>query len=193
MADELKLTGVNSKGYGTVAKLVMQDRRISVGAKAIYAYFSSFVGAGDSCFPSWEKICFDLCIARGTLNKYLKELVVFGYIKTEQTKQNGRFAGNVYTISPCTNLPYTKKTATGKTVYGKLDANNNNLNNNSSFNNNRIEYGADKPQTQPRHKYGEYKNVLLSDEELAKLKAEFPDWEERIERLSEYIASTGKK
>ena len=44
-----------------------------------------------------------------------------------------------------------------------------------------------------RHKYGEYKNVLLSDEELAKLKAEFPDWEERIERLSEYIASTGKK
>lgn len=44
-----------------------------------------------------------------------------------------------------------------------------------------------------RHKYGEYKNVLLSDEELAKLKAEFPDWEERIERLSSYIASTGKK
>ena len=44
-----------------------------------------------------------------------------------------------------------------------------------------------------RHKYGEYKNVLLSDEDLAKLKAEFPDWEERIERLSSYIASTGKK
>lgn len=45
-----------------------------------------------------------------------------------------------------------------------------------------------------RHKYGEYKNVLLSDEELTKLKTEFPaDWENRIERLSEYIASTGKK
>lgn len=44
-----------------------------------------------------------------------------------------------------------------------------------------------------RHKYGEYKNVLLSDEDLSKLKAEFPDWEERIERLSSYIASTGKK
>lgn len=44
-----------------------------------------------------------------------------------------------------------------------------------------------------RHKYGEYKNVLLSDEDLAKLKAEFPDWEARIERLSSYIASTGKK
>ena len=43
-----------------------------------------------------------------------------------------------------------------------------------------------------RHKYGEYKNVLLSDEDMDKLKAEFPDWEARIERLSSYIASTGK-
>ena len=44
-----------------------------------------------------------------------------------------------------------------------------------------------------RHKYGEYKNVLLSDEDMEKLKAEFPsDYEERIERLSCYIASTGK-
>jgi hypothetical protein len=45
-----------------------------------------------------------------------------------------------------------------------------------------------------RHKYGEYKNVLLSDEDLEKLKAEFPtDWEARIEKLSAYMESTGKK
>ena len=45
-----------------------------------------------------------------------------------------------------------------------------------------------------RHKYGEYDNVLLSDSDLEKLKNEFPaDYEERIERLSCYIASTGKK
>lgn len=44
-----------------------------------------------------------------------------------------------------------------------------------------------------RHKYGAYKNVLLSDDDLEKLKSEFPkDWERRIERLSEYIASSGK-
>lgn len=51
---------------------------------------------------------------------------------------------------------------------------------------------VDKPQKQTRHKYGLYNNVLLSDSDLDKLKAEFPDWEQRIERLSEYIASTGK-
>ena len=54
-----------------------------------------------------------------------------------------------------------------------------------------IESVADKPPT--RHKYGAYKNVLFTDEEYAKLQAEYPtDYSERIERLSEYIASTGK-
>ena len=44
-----------------------------------------------------------------------------------------------------------------------------------------------------QHCYGAYKNVLLSDEELDKLKQEFPrDYQSWIERLSEYIASTGK-
>ena len=52
----------------------------------------------------------------------------------------------------------------------------------------------DKRSAKPvRHKYGEYKNVLLTDEDMEKLKAEFPDdWEKRIERLSDYIESTGK-
>ena len=45
-----------------------------------------------------------------------------------------------------------------------------------------------------RRKYGEYENVLLSDTDLAKLKAEFPnDWKERIERLSDYMESRGRK
>lgn len=55
-----------------------------------------------------------------------------------------------------------------------------------------IEEKADKPPKPPRHKYGQYSNVLLTDEDLAKLKAEFSDWEQRIERLSSYMASTGK-
>lgn len=43
-----------------------------------------------------------------------------------------------------------------------------------------------------KHKYGQYQNVLLSDEELDKLKQEFPnDWKERIERVSGYCASKG--
>jgi len=44
-----------------------------------------------------------------------------------------------------------------------------------------------------KHKYGEYENVLLSDGELDKLKNRFPDYLERIERLSGYIASKGTR
>lgn len=43
----------------------------------------------------------------------------------------------------------------------------------------------------PKHRYGEYNNVLLSDEDMEKLRAEFPDWQERIDRLSGYIKSKG--
>ena len=63
----------------------------------------------------------------------------------------------------------------------------------------RLELGEDsveeaQPPKSTRHKYGMYENVLLSDEEFQKLQEEFPhDHFERIERLSEYIASHGKK
>ena len=44
-----------------------------------------------------------------------------------------------------------------------------------------------------RQKLGLYENVTLSDQEYIKLMDEFPyDYQNRIDRLSEYIASTGK-
>ncbi len=46
----------------------------------------------------------------------------------------------------------------------------------------------------PARCHGRYENVLLSDTELSELQAELPDkWEFYIDRLSGYIASTGKK
>lgn len=41
--------------------------------------------------------------------------------------------------------------------------------------------------------YGEFKNVLLTIDELEKLKTNFTDYMDRIERLSQYVASSGKK
>lgn len=68
----------------------------------------------------------------------------------------------------------------------EIAENKNNKNNENDFNN-----SDNKKPT--RHKYGIYKNVLLTDEDMEKLKSEFPDdWQNRIERLSEYIASSGK-
>ncbi len=68
----------------------------------------------------------------------------------------------------------------------EIAENKNNKNNENDFNN-----SDNKKPT--RHKYGTYKNVLLTDEDMEKLKSKFPDdWQNRIERLSEYIASSGK-
>lgn len=45
-----------------------------------------------------------------------------------------------------------------------------------------------------KNKHGEFNNVLLTDSEYKKLQERFPnDFENRIEKLSTYIASTGKK
>ena len=44
-----------------------------------------------------------------------------------------------------------------------------------------------------RHRYGTYGNVLLSDQEMEKLRSEFPDWEEWIRRVDTYTQSSGKR
>lgn len=44
-----------------------------------------------------------------------------------------------------------------------------------------------------KHKYGEYKNVLLKDEELQKLQEQYENWEELINYLDEYIEMKGYK
>lgn len=79
-------------------------------------------------------------------------------------------------------FPETQKTQQNRTEQNRTEQNRTELGNKGAH---------DAP---TRHRYGEYENVLLTDAELGKLKNEFPtDWEERIERLSGYIASSGKK
>ena len=60
---------------------------------------------------------------------------------------------------------------------------------------------SDKPQTRnirnkeikKKNIYGTNQNVLLTDEEFEKLKTQFPDYQTKIDDLSYYLASTGKK
>ena len=46
--------------------------------------------------------------------------------------------------------------------------------------------------TPTTHILGKYNNVHLTEEELQALKTEYSDYEQKIERLSEYMASSGK-
>lgn len=83
---------------------------------------------------------------------------------------------------------------------------NDNENENDNENDNEVSYhdtyhdspndsyhDTQKKKTKPqKHKYGEYQNVLLSDDDLEKLKNEITNYEDYIEKLSSYMASTGK-
>lgn len=138
----------------------MQDRELNIGAKAVYAYFCSYAGAGNSCFPSRDKICYDLNISKDTVGKHISQLTLKGYIKVEQVKEKGRFSRNVYTIlnevtpvegTPDTTPPCPKNSDTVKTGPGEIASNNNSVNINSSFNNNNLNSEVpDKPVTRSR-------------------------------------------
>ena len=85
------------KGYGIIPKLVMVDKNIGGTAKLIYAYFCSYCGNNNMCFPSQYKICSDLGISKETCRKYIKQLVNCQYIKVKQRK-NKRFGHNTYIL-----------------------------------------------------------------------------------------------
>ncbi len=57
-----------------------------------------------------------------------------------------------------------------------------------------IELERELEQGQSAHPYGRYQNVTLSEKDVSELQAELPDlWQAYIDRLSEYMASTGKR
>ena len=57
-----------------------------------------------------------------------------------------------------------------------------------------IEIKREREKGHPARTYGRYQNGFLTDEELADLQASFPTvWGQYIEKLSEYMASTGKR
>ena len=97
-ADQLRVEGINFKGYGIIPKYVMIDADLSLEAKGIYAYFCSFSGNGNAAFPSRDKIVYDLGVNKDTYYKHFQMLVNQGYITVRQICKKGVFTNNVYTL-----------------------------------------------------------------------------------------------
>lgn len=84
------------KGYGQVAKMVMQDSNLSKFSKLVYGYICTF---GSGAFPGRQRICSDLGIGHTTLTKSLRELVKNGYLTIEQKRStDGKFLHNLYVV-----------------------------------------------------------------------------------------------
>lgn len=98
-SDQLRIEGVNFKGFGIIPKYVMLDPDLSIEAKTIYAYFCSYAGNGNTTFPSRDKILVDLPMSKDAYYKHFRQLTDQGYITVQQDKgDRSSFANNVYTL-----------------------------------------------------------------------------------------------
>ena len=151
LANILEIQGIHAKGFGTIPKIVMQDRRLKPTAKAIYAYFCSYAGAGSTAFPSVNKIIYDLNMNKDTYYKHLDVLKDCGYVTVTPNRAEGnKFANNIYTLvfNPVAKaeeekpFPKISDTEKPKKPFPKIsdteksDTNINNININKNINNN---------------------------------------------------------
>jgi len=91
--------GLKSYGYGIIPRIVMQDPRLDIKAKAIYAYYVVYTGAGRMSYLRRELILQHLGISKNTYGKYMQQLVILDYMAIQQrTDQRGRFASNTYIL-----------------------------------------------------------------------------------------------
>lgn len=163
---------------------VWLDDRLSAVDKIVLAEIDSLDGES-GCYASNETLAGFCQTSVPTVSRSINKLKELGYVK--QLCFNGRVRILKVCLINLIRQPNQNDEA----------ASSNRLGSNIIYNtnNNTIDKGSVIPAPTPnreKHKHGEYRNVLLTDEEYGKLKVELPDADDYIERLSAYIASTGK-
>ena len=209
---------INPNAYYTVQGWMISELGLKGNALAVYAIIYGFSQDGASEYAGSSRyLCEWLGCSKKTALTALAELTEKGYLKKETTVKNGITFCNYVAVRPEQEggvkiTPVEKNLHQGgvkitpgveKNLHqGGVKITPHITRDNTRYINKEINIeepaapapSGDGEEKTVKHKYGEYKNVLLTDKELEKLKAEYPsDWELRIERLSEYIASKGAK
>lgn len=114
-------------GYGIICKAVMTDERLSLTAKAIYAYLCSYTGSKGIVFPSRARILSELNISKNAYYKHFNQLVELDYITIK--KRKNFLNRNQYVINDNPSSLATKKgiKALGYGIIPKSVMINNNL------------------------------------------------------------------
>lgn len=171
--------------YVNIQSFMVNELHLSGNALIIYAVIYGFSQDGDSWFTGSRSYLAAWCQAsKSTVSRNLETLCADGIIERRERTESGVLLVDYRVVRGTQNgQGGVPKMGTGGVP--KMSTHNIEVDN--------IDTKPSGEHREPRHKYGEYSNVLLSDTDLAKLKREFPnEWQERIERLSAYMASTGK-
>lgn len=139
MSDRVKLQGIMEQGYGIAPKLVMRDKKLSIEAKAIYAYIASFAGGKDTAFPRVKTVCEDLGISENRFFSHRKALVDRGYITIEKNRKGGKFQNNIYILN--STVPSNHRHGESPARQNEGTNNNKVLNNNKYINSSSNAFG----------------------------------------------------
>lgn len=87
----LVFDNIFSRGYGFSPQVLTRLPQLSIEAKGLYSYFSSFAGQGGVAFPSTQTILKETNISKNRFYKYRDELEAWGFITVEvQNTRHGR-------------------------------------------------------------------------------------------------------
>ena len=130
----------------------------------------------------------ELLVKKRFLLQFPSGVVVIKHWKINNQIQKDRYTPTVYTeeyqsLYIKDNKSYTEMDASRIQDVSKMDTQ-------ISIDKDRLDKNSREGE---KHAHGFFANVLLTDDELQKLAAEIPNYEEYIEKLSHYIESKGKK
>jgi hypothetical protein len=71
-------------GFAAFPYLVMEDKKLSVGARLTYAFLLKYAWQEDSCFAGQKRMAEEMGVSERQLQRYLYELRDKHYIKIER-------------------------------------------------------------------------------------------------------------
>ena len=176
-----------TNNYTVMSNYHLREREMSLKAKGLLSLMLSLPNDWDYTIEGLVTICKENETA---VKSTLKELKDFGYLKILKVQnQKGQFEYeyNIYE-QPQSKKPEVENLGVENPSVENQGQLNTNKQNTKKINTNNIKEKINKKN------YGDFGNVLLTDDEYIKLQQLFPnDYIKRIQILDDYIQSKGKK
>ena len=174
-----------------IPKEIWLSKDLSTNEKILLAEIDSLGGSSDGCFASNQYFADFFDLSKDRISRLVSGLKNKGYITVELIYKEGTCEVDKRIIKL---NPYSYFYQGVQNHQGGIGENTKDITNNYNINNNN-KTSKKKTTKEVRHKYGEFKNILLSDKDLEKLKAEYGEElvEKYIKKMDEWIELNGRR
>ena len=174
-----------------IPKDIWLNKDLSTNEKVLLAEIDSLGGSSDGCFASNQYFADFFDLSKDRISRLMSGLKNKGYVTVELVYKEGTCEVDKRIIKL---NPYSYFYQGVQNHQGGIGENTKDITNNYNINNNN-KTSKKKTTKEVRHKYGEFKNVLLSDKDLEKLKTEYGEElvEKYIKKMDEWIELNGRR